>query len=748
MGKFATITRRTFLVGSVAIVGGVLFGTYKYKKSLPNPLDAEHLPDTVTLNPYLKIDANGVTVITPRAEMGQGVHSMLAMLVAEELDLDWKTIRTEHGPASNSYYNSVLLEPIAPYPSYVQSGMATRLRKLTHIPAKFLGLQVTGGSTSAMDGFDKMRSAGASARLTLIMAAAQHWGVAEAALKTADGFVINESTNQKLSYSELAPAAAKISAPSAPPLRDPAQWRFLGKSMPRVDIPAKSTGTAQYAIDVRLPNMLYATVKMNPHFGAKMKRFDPTKALAMRGVEKVFGLESGFAVLATNTWRAFQAAEAVEVEWEAAAYPVNQAAIAAALDAGFAAKPNGKQIDRGDVEAALKGAKDIIEAEYRVPYLAHSTMEPMTAVAQVNEGQVNIWIGTQAPTKMRDVAAKIANVEKSHVHVHTVYMGGGFGRRGEADFGAQAVQIAMQSGGRPVKLTWTREEDIRHDFYRPAAVGRFRAAMGEKGPQAMDVQISSPSIFASQAKRGGRSVMGSDPMIAEGTAGQPDAIEHMRIRSYAPDLAIPVGYWRSVGVSFNGFLHECFLDELAASKRLDPIAMRLPMLGESPTAQKVVEAVAEMSGWATPLAQGRGRGFAYTLAFGAHTAQVVEVTQTPQGIKIDKVYCAMDVGKALDPRNLEAQVQGGIIFGLTAAMMGEITFKDGMVEQSNFHDYEVLRMRQCPQIVVKILENNPVLTGAGEPGTPPAAPALANAIFAATGVRVRALPLNRTVKFV
>jgi len=459
-------------------------------------------------------------------------------------------------------------------------------------------------------------------------------------------------------------------------------------------------------------------------------------------------LESGFAVLATNTWRAFQAAEAVEVEWEAAAYPVNQAAIAAALDAGFAAKPNGKQIDRGDVEAALKGAKDIIEAEYRVPYLAHSTMEPMTAVAQVNEGQVNIWIGTQAPTKMRDVAAKIANVEKSHVHVHTVYMGGGFGRRGEADFGAQAVQIAMQSGGRPVKLTWTREEDIRHDFYRPAAVGRFRAAMGEKGPQAMDVQISSPSIFASQAKRGGRSVMGSDPMIAEGTAGQPDAIEHMRIRSYAPDLAIPVGYWRSVGVSFNGFLHECFLDELAASKRLDPIAMRLPMLGESPTAQKVVEAVAEMSGWATPLAQGRGRGFAYTLAFGAHTAQVVEVTQTPQGIKIDKVYCAMDVGKALDPRNLEAQVQGGIIFGLTAAMMGEITFKDGMVEQSNFHDYEVLRMRQCPQIVVKILENNPVLTGAGEPGTPPAAPALANAIFAATGVRVRALPLNRTVKFV
>lgn len=747
MGRLGKITRRTFLVGSAAIVGGVLFGTYKYKKPLPNPLDGESLPGTVTLNPYLKIDASGVTVITPRAEMGQGVHSLLAMLVAEELDLDWKTIRTEHGPASNSYYNSVLLEPIAPYPAYVHSDMAKRVRALTHIPAKFLGAQVTGGSTSTMDGFDKMRSAGASARLTLIMAAAQQWGVDAAGLKTANGFVINPENNNVLAYTQLAPAAAKLVAPSEPPLREPSQWRYLGKSMPRVDIPAKSTGTAQYAIDVRLPDMLYATVKMNPHLGAKMKRFDARKALAMRGVEKVLALETGFAVLANNTWRAFQAADAVEVEWEAASYPADQGGITASLEAAFSEKPNGKLADKGDVAGIMKDAKNIVEAVYRVPYLAHATMEPMSAVAQVKDGQVDIWIGTQSPTKLRDVAAKIASVDKSQVHVHTVFLGGGFGRRGEADFGAQAVQIALQTGGRPVKLTWSREEDIRHDFYRPAAIGRFRGVMGEKGPHVMDVQISSPSIFVSHMKRGGPSIMGPDPMIAEGTAGQPDAIEHMRIRSYAPDLAIPVGYWRSVGASFNSFFHESFLDELAASKQLDPIAMRLPMLVESPAAQKVVEAVAEMSGWGAPMAAGRGRGFAYTLAFGAHTAQVVEVTQTPQGIKIDKVYCAMDVGKALDPRNLEAQVQGGIIFGLTAAMMGEITFKDGKVEQSNFHDYEILRIHQCPQIVVKILENNPALTGAGEPGTPPAAPALANAIFAATGVRVRELPLNKKIVF-
>ena len=754
MSKLGTITRRTFLVASAAVAGGVIFGTYKYKQPVPNPLldsKAAQQPDFASLNPYIKIDQDGVTVITPRAEMGQGIHSTLAMMVAEELDLDWKTIKTEHGPASNSYYVSTMMEAMAGH-QYDHSKKANIIRDLTHIPAKFMGMQITGGSASTSDGFVKMRSAGASARLSLTLAAAQEWGVKADTLKTEDGFVINPANNEKLAYTALAIKAAAIEAPADPPLRDPSQWRYIGKSVPRVDIPAKTNGTAEFAIDVKQEGMLHATVKMSPRFGAGIKSSDTSKAEAMAGVEKVIKLgNNGFAVIANNTWRAFKAADAIEVDWDVASYPADTAGIMKVYEDSFTTKPNGTFDEKGDVELIFADAGgDLVQAEYRVPHLAHSTMEPMTAVAQVKDGRVDIWAGAQSPTGARDAVVAADTLEEGTVHIHTTYLGGGFGRRSENDFVLSAYEIAKQTGGKPVKVTWSREEDMQHDTYRPAAIARFKGVMDPKKPLAIDVQIASASIFLSMSKRSSMPNMGADPLIAEGTGGQPDDIENVRIRTYAPELDIPVGFWRSVGASYNGFFHESFMDELAASKDLDPVAMRLETFGElTPTGNKVVEKVAEMAGWkGRKGTDGSGRGFAYTLSFGAHTAQIIDVSMTDRGIKIDKVYCAIDVGVAIDPRNIEAQVQSGIIYGLTSAMSGEITFEDGMVVQSNYHDSPAMRIHQAPVIEVAILENNPRITGVGEPGTPPSIPALANAVFALTGKRIRELPMNKHVDFV
>ncbi|MEM7259172.1 MAG: molybdopterin cofactor-binding domain-containing protein, partial [Pseudomonadota bacterium] len=687
MGTVKTITRRSFLVASTGIAGGVAFGTYQYRKPMPNPLlaDGEAATDEVSLNPYLKIDQSGVTVITPKAEMGQGVHSMFAMLVAEELDLDWNTVKTEHGPASNAYYNTALLRVMAGFHDYNQSQTANRVRDFTGVAAKFLGIQLTGGSTSAQDGFIKLRSAGASARLALTLAAARQWNVPATGLKTENGYVINPATGDKLSYTELAVAAADIEAPKKPPLRDPQQWRYLGKSMPRVDIPAKCTGRAIFASDIQLPDMLYATVKMSPRFGAGIKRADTGKAEAMPGVEKIIQLEnSGFAVIANNTWHALRAAEAIEVEWEDVTYPQDNAGIMEQYVASFNAEPNGTFTEEGNVELAFADAGDALEVEYRVPHLAHATMEPMSIVGQVKDGRIDLWAGTQSPTRYRDVVADMAGIEKHHVHIHTTLLGGGFGRRGEIDCPTQAYRIASETNGRPVKICWSREEDMRHDFYRPAAIARMKGVMADNKPLAMDAQIASPSIMDYRAKHNGDPALPEDMLIVEGTSGQPDQIDNIRIRGYAPELDIPIGFWRSVGASFNGFVHECFMDEMAASKDLDPIEMKLATIGNlSPTATIVVERVKDMAGWTGRKGEaGIGRGFAYTLSFGAHTAQIVDVRMTDSGVKIDKVYCAVDVGTALDPRNVEAQIESGIIYGLSAAISGELTFKDGEVVQS------------------------------------------------------------------
>jgi isoquinoline 1-oxidoreductase beta subunit len=746
MSRLKAIARRGFLIGSAAVVGGAVFGVYKYRQPHANPL-LGNLPEGASaITPYVRIDAQGVTIITPRAEMGQGIHTTLAALVAEELDVAWDAIRVEHGAPGAAYYNRALMQEGVPFAALDRGRLAEGMRGTMGVLAKFMGIQGTGGSSSVPDAFDKMRAAGAAARFALVAAAAGRLGVPASTLKTDNGFVVSPD-GKRLPYNALARDAARIALPDDPPLKPREQWRYLGKSMPRVDMLDKCTGTATFGIDVRQAGMVFATVRMNPAIEAPLKRFDATAAKAMRGVLHVVELPGGVGVIADNTWRAFQAAQAVQCDWAEPVHGTTTAAFMGAIVASFDDKHQDSRIrDDGDVSQAL-ATGPVLEAEYRVPFLGHATMEPMNAVAWLRDGRLDIWTGTQVPTVARDQAAKLAGLDPSQVVVHTQLMGGGFGRRAESDYVLQAVRLAMAMPAKPVKLTWSREEDMTQDQFRPAAVARLRGSTSAGTVHALDVRVASPSVLESQGGRLGIAMPGPDKLIAEGTYDQPYGIAHYRATGYRTPALLPISSWRSVGNSYNGFFMESFIDELAVQAGTDPMQLRLSLINHSPSRQVLV-AVAEMSGWGKPLEKGRGRGVAFHFSFGVPTAEVVEVSVTPDGIRIDQVFVAADVGTALDPRNIEAQLQSAVIFGLSAAMFGEITFAKGAVEQRNFHQYETLRMGQSPLIQVKVLEGGGRIRGVGEPGTPPAAPALANAIFHATGQRIRELPLRKHFGFV
>ncbi|MGI9272935.1 MAG: molybdopterin cofactor-binding domain-containing protein [Woeseiaceae bacterium] len=744
MGRLKTITRRTLLIGSVAITGGVVFGYWRYKTPYGNPLLDNLRDGEVALTPYIRIDQTGITIITPRAEMGQGVHTTLAALVAEELDVSLTDVNVEHGPASKAYYNALLLEEGLPYAAVDTSKSAERVRNFTHVPAKFLGMQITGGSSSTPDAFMKMRKAGAAARSVLLQAAANKLHISVDSLHTANGSII-ATDGSKLAYTDVADLAAEIDPPKDPALKPQSEWRILGKSLPRVDMLSKCTGTAEYSIDVRLPGMLFATIKMNPRLGGAMNSFDASVAETMPGFKTVVPLEGGVAVVATNTWYAIKAANAIEFDWGDAPYPGSSSEHFAQVEAAFSDDEDSQFRDDGDVEAALADA-EVVSAEYKVPYLAHATMEPLNAVAILADGQLDIWAGNQNPTQAAKEGAKIADIDIDDVNVHTTLMGGGFGRRSEMDFVKAAVRIAKAMPGVPVKTTWSREEDMQHDTYRPLAIARFEGAVADGSVHALHLQIASPSVTASAMGRIGIPAAGPDIAIVQSAWDQPYGISDYRVTGYRAPEMMPISFWRSVGASQNGFFHESAIDELAHAASADPMQMRLSLMTDE-TSRKVLETVAEMSNWGSELPAGLGRGVAFVLSFGVPAAQVIEVADTPLGLRILKVYAAVDVGVALDPRNIEAQVQSGINFGLAAAIMGEITVNDGIVEQSNFHNYDAIRMSQAPDIEVKILQNGEKIRGIGEPATPPAAPALANAIFAATGNRIRELPLNKHIKF-
>ncbi|MDX2485051.1 MAG: molybdopterin-dependent oxidoreductase [Pseudodonghicola sp.] len=738
MASIGKIARRSFLIGSAALVGGVAFGAYYVSRPVPNPLSAPK--DGATLNPFVMIDPSGITLIAPKAEMGQGVHTTWAALIAEELDVDLDQVRVLHGPPAQAYYNSVILAEALPGKGYDQSDFAHALAEQIGKIGKVMDMQVTGGSTSMPDGFERMRATGASARETLKQVAATRLGVERANLKTERGEVIAPD-GSRIPYADLAVDAAKLT-PIEADLRPPAQWRLLGKTQPRIDMLGKVTGTAQYGIDTRVPGMKFAALRMNPHLGGRMTKFDDSAARAMPGVDRVVNLGNGLAVIASNTWLAMQAVDAIDIDWGPSPNPADTEAVFERITAAFDGTANSTLRDDGDVSTLPLGAQEVT-AEYRVPYLAHATMEPMSATALFTGIKLEVWSGNQVPLLVRKACAEAVGLEPEAVEVHTPYMGGGFGRRAELDFSVYAARVAFEIADTPVQLTWSREEDMRHDFYRPGAVARFRGAVKEGKLVLLDGQIAAQS--ATQQAMGrwlGLPAAGPDRGTVDGAFNQPYAIPNFRIRGYLADLDIPVGFWRSVGSSMNGFLFDCFIDEMAHVAKRDPLEFRLDLArGVHAPSAAVLEAVRDMSGWSGETPEGVGRGVGFCYSFGVPTATVIEVTDRDGQIEITRAWIAADVGTALDPGNLEAQLSGAMIYGLSAACFGEITFAEGAVEQENFPDYEALRIHTTPVTEVRILENQTRITGAGEPGTPPAMAALANALFDLTGTRARQLPL-------
>jgi isoquinoline 1-oxidoreductase beta subunit len=748
MGKVKTIARRTFLIGSAAVAGGLVIGWAAVKWPIRNPLLDLLDDDDAALNPYVRIDPNGITIITPRADLGQGAYSMQAALVAEELDVEWGGFAVEPGPPSKAYYNGAVLAEGFPLASTNDGFVARQGRALGGAMAKLIGLQITGGSSTVPDAYVKLRAAGAVARQMLLAAASQRTGIAVSELRTERGAVVTPS-GERIAYTALGADAARLDPPSDVTLKDPSEWTLLGKPMQRLDIVEKSTGTAQYGIDVRLPGMVYATVRTNPRIGGGVVRLDDAAAKAARGVVKVVPIAGGFGVIADNTWRAFRAASLVQVEWGAAPYPKSSDELFRAVADSFTDERRDSRFrNDGDVETALAaaGAK-AVQGEYKLPFLAHAPLEPMNAVVQLKDGKLDIWTATQIPRILVQFAAETAGIDEANITLHALIAGGSFGRRLEDDYVRQAVQLAVAHQGVPIKMTWTREEDFTHDFPRTLAMGRASGSVADGKVEAFDLRIAAPATTASQTGRINLSAPGPDISIIAGAWDQPYAIPHYRVTGYRAPEMVPISSWRSVGASINGFLHESVLDELIHAAGADPLAERIRLCTHEP-ARRVLEAVGEMSGWGTPLESGSGRGVALTISFGVPVAEVVEVTNTPQGIRIDRVSVAMDVGPVLDPVNFENQVQGGVIWGLGHAMNAELTYADGMVQQTNFHLYETMRLKQVPPIQVRALESDSKIRGIGEPPVPPAAPALANAIFAATGQRIRELPMRKSVRFI
>lgn len=756
MAKLGKIARRTFLLGAAAIAGGAAFGYYSYRRPFPNPLEDDLAEGEATFNPYVKIAADDtVTVIVPRAEMGQGVTTTLAAMVAEELDVELADIRIEHGPAASAYANIAMLEDGVPFPHYDESFVAALARDGMSVVGKFLAIQATGGSTSTADAFGRMREAGAAAREALKQAASARLGVPASGLETGGGRVTDPASGRSHSYGELAEAAARA-IPSRVAPRPREAWRLLGRSQPRADMMAKVTGAPIFGVDVSLPDMVFGTVRMNPHLGGPVIALDASAAEAMPGVIKVVPIETrfgnGFGVIARTTWHAMNAADAVEVEWGPGPIPEDEAAMWRVLEDALAAGGGSRMRNDGNVDRALADAprERVVEAEYRVPLLAHATMEPMNATARFADGVLDVWAPNQGPTLTRRLCAQEAGIDEARCNIHTTSLGGGFGRRIDGDYAVYATRLAMHADGAPVKVIWSREEDMTHDMYRPPAIARCAARLDAEGlPEAVDIAVSSPSMLASFIPRfyPSISMMGPDRTLTDGAHNQPCSIPNYRVTGIKAPLPMPIGPWRAVGNSINGFFHECFLDEIAEAGGVDPVALRRRLMAPWPVAVAVVDRVAEMAGWGDPLPEGRARGFAFTMSFGSWVGEIVEISDTGRGIRIEKMWIAADLGLVLDPSIVEAQLVSGAIYGLSAAIDQEITLSDGRVEQTNFHDFDAMRIDRCPRFEVSLLENARRMGGAGEIGTPPAAPALANAVRALTGKRVRQLPLSREVRF-
>ncbi len=664
-------------------------------------------------NAWLRIGTDDrVLVIVDRSEMGQGVTTSLPMLLAEELEADWTKIRFEFAPADKAYINQLF------------------------------GIQGTGGSSSVRAAWKPLREAGAQARTMLIAAAAQTWGVEPTSCRAEAGAVIHTGTNRRLAYGALAQRAAALPVPADVPLKDPKDWRLAGRPTKRLDTRFKVNGTAQFGIDVRVPGMLTAVVARSPVFGGKVRSFDATAAKAIPGVRHVVQISSGVAVVGDGYWPAKQGRDALKVSWDEGPVAQVSSASISSLFAQRATQDGAVARHDGDAVAALAGAAQRVDAVYEMPFLAHATMEPMNCTAHVRAGAVDIWAPTQNQTGVQMAGGQIGGVPPEKVAVHTTYLGGGFGRRFELDFIIEALETSKAAGA-PVKVIWSREDDIQHAQYRPANYHQLRAGLDASGrPVAWTHRIVAPSIMARMFPQTVKN--GLDGEAVEGGVGLPYAVPNVHVDYQLTDTGIPVGFWRSVNNSFNAFAVEGFIDELAAAAKQDPYEYRRALLANAPRDRGVLELAATKAGWGTPLPAGRGRGIAVYKSFESFAAQVAEVSVSPAGdVRVHRVVCAIDCGLHVNPGTIEAQMEGGIVYGLTAALNGAITIENGRVTQSNFHDYRMLQLAEMPVVEVHIVASSEEPGGVGEPGTPPIAPAVSNAIFAATGKRIRKLPIGK-----
>ncbi|HEY5656589.1 MAG TPA: xanthine dehydrogenase family protein molybdopterin-binding subunit [Myxococcota bacterium] len=715
MRKLPEISRRRFLVLSGGAAGGFVLGfTLPCGGRLAEAWAADAgaaREKAAQLNAWLRIGSDeSVTVIVASSEMGQGVLTALPMLVAEELEVDWARVRAEMAPAHEVYAN------------------------------RLIGSQITGGSTSIRQSFEPLRQAGATAREMLRRAAAQRWGVALEACRAEKGRVLHDASGRALTYGALAAEAASLEPPAEVALKPARDWSLLGRSMPRLDTPDKSTGRAVFGTDVRVPGMLFGTPLACPVFGGRLERVDPEPALRVPGVKAVVPLADALIVVADTTWSARKGLKALEPVWDegphaAIGSPEIRERLRAALD-GDAARAHA----RGDAAAAFGAAAKQHEAIFEVPFLAHATMEPMNATAHVREGGAEVWLPTQAQGPTQEEVAAALGLPRERVQVHTTFLGGGFGRRTETDFALQAA-LASRAVGAPVQVLWSREEDMRHDFYRPASAVRMRAALDASGkPTALHARVACPSILARAVPDAVEN--GLDETSYEGLDAIPYAVPHQLVEYAMVETPVPVGFWRSVGNSQNAFVREAFVDELARASGADPLAFRLALLGEQPRHAAVLREAARMASWDAPPPPGRHRGLALHESFGSIVAQVAEISLKARDVRVHAVYCAVDCGIRINPDTVKAQMGSAIHYGLSAALYGEITIREGRVEQRNFTDYRMLTLADAPEIHVSLLESSAAPGGVGEPGTPPIAPAVANAVFAATGEPVRRLPIR------
>ncbi len=709
------ISRRTALLATLTAAGGMAIGLPA--EALPmGPLsyDQPHPEGGREVSAWIVIEPDETVLIrVAKQEMGQGIFTALPMIVAEELEVDFARVRVEYAQANRNLREH-----------NVYGGMST------------------GGSGSVRRNYQTLQQVGASARARLVAAAAARFQVAPASLTVSNGVVTHAATGRTASYGSLAAEAAQIHLAAEPAIKSPDAFRLIGTAQKRLDVAVKVDGSAKFGIDARVPGMVYAAVTACPVFGGRLATVDDTKARAMRGVQAVVKLENAVAVVADNFWRAKQALAALVITWHegpaaGTSSEMFRAEYRAALDG-----PAVRARTEGDVPAAMAKAASTIEAIYEAPHLAHAAMEPLNCTAHVQKDRVDIWMGTQFPEAALTAAAEISGVAKENVYVHNAFLGGGFGRRAVNDELRQAVAVS-RAVGKPVKLVWTREEDMRQDRYRPQAAIRFRAGFDAQGmPVAWDMRTAAGSITRSLGW--GTVPNGIEPSAVEGLVNCPYAVPNMLVDCILKNTHVPVMFWRSVGSSQNAFAVESFVDEMAAASGADPLAFRRRLLAGRADFLHVLQVLEEKSNWGAALPPGWGRGIALHESFGTIVGEVVEASVSPQGdVKVHRVVAAVDCGHVINPLTVAEQIESGVIYGLTAALSGEITIKDGAVEQGNFDTYEIVRMADAPRIEVHLaLSGGRKWGGIGEPGTPPIAPALANAIFHATGQRVRRLPIR------